>query len=185
MEKRRPKRGKNSYLNDFHLNLAGEYIYEGECYACRMAEAERKKLRLRLWALAALSTLSATAGGFIPAPGMQNCFYVLLPYVGELIGSVSVVWAFAKLGSNWESVREYTYERTVTVLPQRTALVMFFAALDLVGECVFLLRSGSGGRGGFAVLFCLLKLLSFLSALTIHRAIRRTTWDKIPKSIRE
>ena len=34
MEKKRRKRGENSYLNDFHPNLAGEYIYSGTLYAC-------------------------------------------------------------------------------------------------------------------------------------------------------
>lgn len=182
MEKRRPRRGKNSYLNDFHLNLAGEYIYEGAYYTCRTSGAELKKLRLRLWALAVLAVLAALAGGFLPAPGMQNCFYVLLPYAGELISAVSVLWALAKLGADWQRVREYTYERSVTVLPQRTALVLVFSATGFVGECVFLFLSGNRGHLPAAILFCLLKIAVFLSALTIHRVIRRTAWDKIPKS---
>ena len=33
MAKKRGKRGENSYLNDFHPNLAGEYIYDGALYA--------------------------------------------------------------------------------------------------------------------------------------------------------
>lgn len=182
MEKRRPRRGKNSYLNDFHRNLAGEYIYEGMSYTCRVKGAERKRLRLRLWALTVLMVLAAVAGGCIPAPGMQNCFYVLLPYAAELMASVSVLWAFGKLGTNWGSVREYVYERSVTVLPQRTALVCIFAAAGFVGEIIFLVLSSGGGQMFFAALFLLLKVLSFLSALTIHHTIRGITWDKLPKT---
>ena len=33
MGKKRGKRGTNSYLNDFHLNVSGEYVYEGGRYA--------------------------------------------------------------------------------------------------------------------------------------------------------
>lgn len=181
MEKKRPKRGKNSYLNDFHPNLAGEYIYEGAYFTCRTAGEAQKKLRSRLWAAAAAMLLCAVAGGCIPAPGMRNCAYVLLPYVGELLAAVSVVWAFAKLGGDWARVREYTYERSVTVLPRRAALAAGFSALGAAAETVFLLHSG-GGDTLFAAVYYLLKLLVFVCAVYIRRAMQRTDWENVSKN---
>lgn len=182
MEKRRPMRGKNSYLDDFHLNLAGEYIYEGAFYACGTKGAEQKQLRVRLWALSALALLSVLAGGFLPVPGMQGCAYVLLPYAAELLAAVSVIWAFGKLGRNWDSVREYTYERSVTVLPHRTALTAVFSLIGIVAESIYLLVSGAQGQMLFAVIYYALKFVAMVSALGIHRALARTNWAKVPKN---
>ncbi len=119
MEKKRRKRGENSYLNDFHPNLAGEYIYDGTLYACQADAAAIRTAQRRIWAAGALLALLAVAGGCIPAPGMQNHFYVILPYLGELIAALTVGWALVKLGRDWTAVREYVYERTVPALPRR------------------------------------------------------------------
>ena len=54
MAKKRGKRGENSYLNDFHPNLAGEYIYDGALYACQSDPVTQKKSRRRLWGCTAL-----------------------------------------------------------------------------------------------------------------------------------
>ena len=53
MGKKRGKRGTNSYLNDFHPNLSGEYVYEGELYALedKSQHAAKKK---KFWVLTAL-----------------------------------------------------------------------------------------------------------------------------------
>lgn len=66
-----------------------------------------------VWIMAAALALAVVAGGCIPAPGMQNCFYVLLPYLGEVVAAASVVWALAKLGTDWREVREYNYEKAL------------------------------------------------------------------------
>ena len=121
MAKKRGKRGANSYLNDFHLNVSGEYVYEGELYALedKPQHAAKKK---KFWVLTALLTAVSVAGGCLPAPGMSNCFYVILPYLGELTCSLLVAWAAVRLGTNWSAVREYVYERSVPVLPRRESL---------------------------------------------------------------
>lgn len=74
-------------------------------------------LSAAVWGMAAILTVAVAAGGCIPAPGMQNCFYVLLPYLGEFLGAASVIWALAKLGTDWGTVREYNYKKSVAVLP--------------------------------------------------------------------
>ena len=128
MEKKRRKRGENSYLNDFHLNLAGEYIYDGELYACQADPDTQKMQKRKLWVYTALMLLTVLASGSIPAPGMLGSSYVILPFLGELIAIFSVVWAVCKLGRDWNAVREYVYERTVPALPGRALCVAAFAA---------------------------------------------------------
>ena len=38
MDEKHKKRGRRSHLNDFHLNVAGEYVYDGSFFACRSSE---------------------------------------------------------------------------------------------------------------------------------------------------
>ena len=68
---------------------------------------------------------------------MQNCFYVLLPYLGEFLGAASVIWALAKLGMDWSAVREYNYKKSVAVLPVRTAVTAVFSLLSIVSKNSF------------------------------------------------
>ena len=119
MAKKRGKRGANSYLNDFHLNVSGEYVYEGELYALedKPQHAAKKK---KFWVLTALLTAVSVAGGCLPAPGMRNCFYVILPYLGELTCSLLVAWAAVRLGTNWSAVREYRYELSLIHISEPT-----------------------------------------------------------------
>lgn len=182
MEKKRKKRGENSYLNDFHPNLAGEYIYGGTLYACQADAGVLRAAQRRVWIAGGLLVLSAALGGCIPAPGMQNHFYVILPYLGELTSSLTVGWALVKLGRDWTAVREYIYERTVPALPRRAAAAAVFALLGVFAEAVHLALSATRGQTLFAVLYFLLKLLAALCALFIRREILQTNWAKVPKN---
>lgn len=181
MAKKRGKRGENSYLNDFHPNLAGEYIYDGALYACQSDPDTQKKSRRRLWGCTALLLLAALLSGSIPAPGMQNCFYVILPFLGELIAIFSVVWAVCKLGRDWNAVREYVYERTVPALPGRALCVAAFAAAGILCELLYVILSGHGGQLFYAFLFVILKVISLICALTIRRKLKSLNWAKVPK----
>lgn len=182
MEKKRRKRGENSYLNDFHPNLAGEYIYDGALYACTADADARKALKRRLWICAALLLIAAVVSGSIPAPGMLNCFYVILPFILELIAAVTVAWAAVRLGRDWDAVREYVYERSVTVLPGRAMAAAVCAAAGFLCEIIYLAVSGHDGQPLYAALYLLLKALSLLCALTIRRLVRRSDWAKVTKS---
>lgn len=184
MEKKRRKRGENSYLNDFHPNLAGEYIYDGALYACTAEPAAQRVMKRRLWGLTAALAALVILSGSIPAPGMQNCFYVILPFLCEAIAVCTAVWAAVRLGRDWSAVREYVYERSVTVLPGRSMAAAVCAAAGFLCEIVYLALSGHGGRMPFAALYLALKALSFLCALTIHRLIRCSDWVKVTKSER-
>lgn len=182
MEKKRPMRGKNSYLNDFHLNVAGEYIYDGVLYTCAGTDAAHRPLRARLWVLCAVLLAAAVALGCIHAPGMQNCFYVILPYMGTLFAAVSVAWAFVRLGDDWTAVREYVYERTVPAIPRRALTAVVFAAAGILAETVYLFLSGSGGYGFSATLYYALQAVVIGSGLLIRRRFSGVIWGKAPKN---
>ena len=50
MDEKHKKRGRRSHLNDFHLNVAGEYVYDGSVFACRSSEESlRGSKRVLSW----------------------------------------------------------------------------------------------------------------------------------------
>ena len=112
---------------------------------------------------------------------MQNCFYVLLPYLGEFLGAASVIWALAKLGTDWSTVREYNYKKSVAVLPVRTAVTAVFSGLGIVCELIFFFVNDHAGQTFFALLYVLLKLTALLSVLVLRAEIMQAEWDKLPK----
>ena len=178
MAKKRGKRGANSYLNDFHLNVSGEYVYEGELYALedKPQHAAKKK---KFWVLTALLTAVSVAGGCLPAPGMSNCFYVILPYLGELTCSLLVAWVAVRLGTNCSAVREYVYERSVPVLPRRAAAAAVFAALGAVAEIVFLAVAAEERHLPWGAVYLLLKAVGVFAAGEIRRLFLASNWGKV------
>ena len=181
MGEQHKKHNRREHLNDFHLNVAGEYVYDGALYACTLDETAQRGMRRSLAALAAVQLVAVIASGSIPAPGMQNSFYIILPFLGELIAAVSTAWAIFKLGSDWNAVREYIYERTVPVLPRRALAAAILAFLGILCEGIHLALAGHGGRLFYAVLYFIFKVLSILCALTIRRTMLHTNWAKVPK----
>ena len=181
MGEQHKKHNRREHLNDFHRNVAGEYVYDGALYSCQTGEEKLCRIKRAVWATAAVLIAAVAAGGCIPAPGMQNCFYVLLPYLGEFLSAGSVVWALAKLGTDWGAVREYNYRKSVAVLPVRTAVTAFFSGLGIACELIFFFVNDHVGQTFFVLLYVLLKLTALLSVLVLRAEIMHTEWGKLPK----
>ena len=107
MAEGKERRGRRDHLNDFYRDVSGNYVYTGTCYVCRAAEKERTALLRRVWLLTAVMAAAVVAGGFISAPGMDRCFYVLLPYAAEVGLTGSVVWATVRWQAREYPMREY------------------------------------------------------------------------------
>lgn len=181
MGEKHKRHNRREHLNDFHLNVAGEYVYGGALYACQSDDAAQRRIKRAVWGMAAVLIAAGAAGGCIPAPGMQNCFYVLLPYLGEFLSAGSVIWALAKLGTDWSAVREYNYRKSVAVLPVRTVVTAVFSGLGIVCELVFFFVNDHAGQTFFALLYVLLKLTALLSVLVLRAEIMQAEWGKLPK----
>ena len=87
------------------------------------------------------------AGGCISAPGVGRCFYVLLPYAAQIGVTGSIVWAMTRWQVREYPMRAYVYQSTVKALPGRCLAGAILAGVGLIAETVYLLLSGSGGRG--------------------------------------
>ena len=182
MAESKKRRGRRDHLNDFYRDVSGNYVYTGTCYVCRAAEKERTALLRRVWLLTAVMAAAVVAGGCISAPGMSRCFYVLLPYAAEVGLTGSVVWAMTRWQAREYPMREYVYKATVRALPGRCLAEAVLAGAGIIAETVYLILSGSGGRGAMAAVYLLLKAVSLAAALFARYLVRQSVWEPAGKN---
>ena len=175
---RRKGRGIRAYLNDFQRIVSGEYVYIGATYTFVSDSGKSRKSVLRLlWAFCGLAAASGVAQGFIPAGGMRNCAYVLIPFGLEIICAGCVIWALIQLSANKDPIREYVYVATVDVLPRRCILTAISAGLSCVGELIYaLLHLGENTAGTWFL--ALLMAVAAASSVMAFRVIRSTYWER-------
>ena len=171
-----PKRW--AHLNSFFMEEDGSYGYHGAVYAYDGPEKSRKAFLLALWLLAALVAGAVIFAGCIPAPGMDNCFYVLLPYLGEVTAAGSLVWGLSRMTAGGDPLRAYVFEATVEKLPRRAAATMIFAGIGAIGCIIFLLCQVFAGPIWTIIGFFGLKLLVIVSAFMIKCKMVSAKWRK-------
>lgn len=177
-------RGRRAYLQYFTPTVGGGYVYNGPMVPCRTPRAARRRLLAALGALLAAVTGCTALPGLVPVPGMQGCFYVILPWLGQLAGTVFLLGAGRLVPWLWDAdaLRRYRYEATAPKLPLRAACTAVCAGLAAVGEAVCLLRQGAGGNAGGAVLFFGCQLCAAVAAAGAGRLARRLAFDPLDET---
>ena len=97
--------------------------------------------------------LSVILPGFVTTAGLQNTFYVILPYMLWLISDIALTYTLGSMTFGGNPLRDYIYERSVARYAFLTLLPLTGAALTAAGLLVFLLRDGSG-EGAVVCLIC-------------------------------
>ena len=178
MAEKKQSRGRRAYLSDFHQSVSGEYIYTGAVYTSAVPDGRtRGSILAELWLWGVVMLASAAAQGCIPAGGMLNCVYVLLPFAGEFLSAVSVIWALVRFSANREPLREYVYSATAEAIPRRAVVTAVFAAATLVGETVFMLLHPAECTGK-AWWLPVLMAVTGAAALLLRRRMRTLHWEK-------
>lgn len=170
------RRRTKAYLDDFKKTASGEYSYEGAVY--HMAEEERKKMLLRLWALLGGIGVLLLACGCVPAAGMDHSVWALLPYAADWAAFAFVCGGMYRMTAGGNPLREYVYEASVKKLPARLKAVEICTALTLAGDAVYLVRNGFEGKVLYTGLFFLMEALAFFLALKMEKLLPEGKWEK-------
>ncbi|MCD8052104.1 MAG: hypothetical protein LUE89_10570 [Clostridiales bacterium] len=173
------KWGVNAHTDEFHRTASGEYVYTGGHYAYQGGGRSRRRAMAGLVALWAASFAATVAAGCIPGTGMQQRAYVILPYVVQMVASVSLGWGIGRLVTGGDPLRAYVYEETVGSIPRRALVAAVGAALTILGELLDVFLAG-GGEELLPVLGLLcLEILAFLGIFSVRRALSKMRWEKI------
>lgn len=175
MADKKEKKGRRAYLEDFRQDINGEFVYEGDRYT--LEGGNPGKVRARLWIFSGLLAAACVLGGCLPARCMINCVYCILPYVGELIGVFTLLWAMVKLTKAGDELRGYVYEKSVGTLPQRSFVAALFAALGAIGTMLYVILNGLDTPVYTAAYF-VLKIIETAAAWLIHKTVLALKWNK-------
>lgn len=176
MTEEKKRQGRRDHLNDFYRDVSGNYVYTGVCYEHTGGVRANTALLRRLWLMTAVMAAAVVTGGCISAPGVGRCFYVLLPYAAQIGVTGSIVWAVARWQTREYPLRAYVYRATVQALPGRCLAQAVLAGVGLAAETLYLLLSGSDGRGAAAI-YLLLQACVLVLALLARRAVLASDWQ--------
>lgn len=177
MAKEHKRRGRRGYLEDFQRAASGEYIYKGVCHAYQEEGVSLRKALAGLWILTLGMAVSVIAGGCMPAAGLMDCWYVILPWGICLVAVVSLVWLMGRLTAGGDPLRDYVYRATVLQSRFRGNLVMILAAATIVGETVYLFGNGAGGRVRETVVFFLSMVIVLVCVMLWRVIFSRLHWS--------
>jgi hypothetical protein len=93
------------YLNEYKQAADGQYVYTGNLYVLHDSGNVRKKIGV-LWAL---SVAAVIGSGLINAGGMNNSFYVIIPYIIEVICAFALSWHVIRLIFTKGDFKEYEF----------------------------------------------------------------------------
>ena len=175
------KKKHRAYLDSFQKNEKGTYEYTGNVYQFQGTKDQENELRrelLKLWGLCTVLMGCLITAGCISAPGMDNCFYVLLPYTAALMAGISEFWALCRLTSGSDPLKEYVYESSVVKMPGRAVLTVSCIGMSMIGELVYICFHGIGEMMACFCIFVVMNFLAAASAILMRRQIQGMTWEK-------
>lgn len=170
------KKHRREYLNDFKLQDGGEYKFEGEIFTVQTDDWDG--LRKNIWFRTALVIVLVLVSGFLPSAGMINTFYVILPYMAEVVTAALFVWGIYKMTKGTEKIRSYIYEKTYPRFHGQLFVITVLSAMVSVGEVIHLLIDGAGDRLVFTIVNILIQVLVFLVSGNLMRFLDAVSFAK-------
>lgn len=172
-DEKKKRRGRRAYLEDFHQNVAGEYIYTGQTHAWK---APRGKTLWKLWLCAIAAIGAAVAAGCVPNTGMERRVWALIPYVLMLISSGVQGWLLYKLTDGGDPVRDYVWKASVPRLPAAGIVTGILALASIVTEIANIFAPNFAGTLPFALGLTGLDVLAGATSVVLSRTVKGLKW---------
>ena len=177
----RKKRGRAAKASYFVPTGNGNYVYTGPLYSLSAeADITAKRASVRRLLLGGCIVALSLMCGILPVPGMNNTFYVIVPYAGTLIFAAVSLWKSARI-AYWggDKLREYVFESTVKQFPVHTLFCAVFAVASVIGEGIFLIIEKPDKTSlPLAVAFLLAHAVIAAMALIWRRLESALEWEK-------
>ena len=171
----RKRKYKWDFLNDFKPDKDGKYEYTGSIYVYSKDEFQRKRDYARQWALLGIAICSSVGSGFIDAGGIVNTYYVIIPFLGEIICLFTLAHYHFKLLISSE-VREYNYSRSQPRIPIAISIFAFFSVVGFAASLIFCIITGFEGGAVKNIIYLVLKAFNLIIALIYRKSFYRLEW---------
>ena len=166
--------GKKDYLKDFRTSEAGEPVYTGELWRIREQSTFRKAAVLLLAASG-----SCVGSGCLSSSGASDAFYVILPFIGEMVCLFLLWWSFYKLLAERGRIRDYIKTASAGRISGAAAALTVLALAGLAASVFYLARHGAGESLLSAAAYPVLKLLTAAAAFAGRKIFAGIRWEKV------
>ncbi len=165
---------RKSHLNDFKMNAEGKYIYTGAVYTLQ----NHKQAGVRLGLLTAFAFLSVISSGFINAAGLNNTFYVIIPYILEVVCLFTLCWNTVRLLWARGKFREYVYSPVKNRIPSASLALGIFAGLGFICSVLFMVLHGFETKPVQCIIYLILKAADITLAIIIYKYFPTLIWEQ-------
>ncbi len=174
------KKSKKAYLRDFKPDVNGKYTYQGSYFIFKSGAKSMNLtlLKRNLLLFTSILVISTISGGLLEGAGITNSFYVILPYIIEVGGTGTYLWAFIQFYKQGERIREYIYKASFEKMPIRVMVGFVGGTMGLVGNLIYVILNGFEGKILATVIYLVLKVLVMAVAFNIKNLVGNTTYEK-------
>lgn len=169
------KHRDRSYLEDYQINEQGEYEFHGAHLRWELPE-KRKEVQRVLWLCLTGAAILMLAAGCIPAPGVNNMFYLLLPYAAGLGFCVWSAMALGRMCAEADPMREHVFKTSAGRLPMTFILVALTDIICVIAEAVHLILHPGEGSPFYGILFMLLEAAAAFLLISSRRKMSGLNW---------
>ena len=182
-EKKQNGRKGRAYLNDFVVSDDGKYIYQGITYSFDGDNSSKRRRYAYTAILSLIAFISTVVCGCIPAAGMDDCFYVLIPWALEAVSGIFLMVALFRILFAKEPIRSYVFAKSAAILPDRAIANAITPAICLISATVYLILNGFEDKVWGSVTYLLLNVVTAVLSYAVYRYAEKTEYKKIiPKS---
>jgi hypothetical protein len=167
---------KWKFADDYKLGADGKYVFTGDLYSLK---GDYKKTYLFIFLFGLALSCAVIGAGLINAAGMNNTFYVILPYMAEVICLFVILWNITRLIYSGDRVKGYVYEPVCQRILRGSVAVAVFALLALTGSVVFTALHSFEGKMLQCILYWLLKVLTAFTGIAFNRYFKKKEWEKL------
>ena len=170
---------KSEYLSEYKLDENGKYVYKGKYYSINDSVENIKNIYIKAWVLNILIACAAIGSGCINAAGMNNSFYVIIPYIAEIAALFAYSLNSIGLFSQGYKVKEYIYKKKFFKLSPAAMGIAISSAIGFICSLIFVISNGFQNQIFECVLYLALKILVFCFAFYTSRFVSGIKWMEI------
>ena len=169
------KHRNRHYLDDYQINEQGEYEYQGFLFRWEVPEKRKGVLR-SLWLCLTAAAVLMVAAGCFPVPGVNNKFYLLLPYAAGLGFCVWSAMALGRMSTEADPMREHVFKTSAGRLPVLFLLAALTDIICVIAEVVHLVVFAGEGKVLYGILFALLEAAAAVLLIAARRKLGGLKW---------
>ena len=169
-----------SYLDDYKKGMDGKYVYYGRHYVLKEGSPSFTGYKWILGIMDFLLTALFVAGGLIDAGAIWRTWYVVAPYMMEVLALFFLVWRSFKLLFEKMPVKEYIYKKSVPWLTPLNIILAIVCLLSAVAALICLLTLPEEVKLSGCIVYIVIKLVSAALSLISIWLRKSYVWEPDP-----